>query len=385
LTSIETAYVHIGFEKTGSTSLFNTLRASREGLAAHGVLFPDIEDVHVALPLALGNHSEGRKEKLKIEDEEALAERVRRTLSTLEEQLAAFRGETAVISSEMLAGLAIPALERLRDLLGRYARAVKLVAYVRHPVSQAISHSQQSVKNGHTTRAAVDVRPPRRHYQHRLRQQAAAFGAENMIVRPFETASLAGGRIQSDFLSVIGWSGPAEAITTVDSNASLTMPALVLKDLMNQAFGVRIPNFKAFYRLPGARWTLPEAALAIAAREGEGDLSYLREAFGIEFAPLVVEPRRPLESYFTSEVMAAFATLPETALEGSRALIAYHSAISAIKARNFDAPLPAQIEAARRRVRREKKMARLSPLGLLSRLGKRGEGTDGGAAPVAGS
>ncbi len=345
---LSTAYVHIGFEKTGSTSLFATLKASRAALLERGVLFVDIPDIHVALPFALGAKSDARRTRLKLETTEAERAVTRATLATLEDQLGRFDGDTVVVSSEMLAGLSDGPLDRLRSLLGRYVHEVRVVAYVRHPVAQAVSLSQQLVKTGSMTRVEAEADPKRRLFAPRLSTFVDVFGRDNVIVRPFETGSLVGGRIQSDFLHTIGYDGPREAVTTVDSNMGLSMPALILKDLMNQQVGDRLPTWQALYGLPGRKFSLPQDALDKAASGGRADIAYLRDIFGLEFADPAIEERQPLRSYFTDDVMAALRALPFATLRRPKVRLAFKVAMAAIRNGNYDAPRPSDVAAARR-------------------------------------
>lgn len=349
---LSAAYVHIGFEKTGSTSLYNTLVASRAGLSRNGVLFPEIAKVHVALPFALGADTASRRQRLGLEEPEMSEALARETLESLERQIATFEGGIVVISSEMLAGLPPAPLERLRELLATYAEMVKVVAYVRHPVAQAVSLAQQLIKSGGSTRAELEAGPKRRSYARRLAIHVSVFGRENVIVHVFEPKRLVGGRVQPDFFRTIGFEAPADALVTVDSNPSLSMPGAVLADLINQQAGRRPRTGHFIYSVPGGKFSLPAEALHDAEEKGREDVSYLRDMFGIELTRPTIAPRGPLASYFTDEVVAAIERIPSDVQLSRKAKLAFHTAMYAIEGRSFDAPRPVDVEAARRLVRK---------------------------------
>jgi hypothetical protein len=347
--TLDRAFIHIGFEKTGSTSLFNSLAASRAELAAHGVLFTDIPEVHQTLPLAFGAVTEDRLARLATAAGGDAMATAKAALAALDDAVARFDGDTLVLSSQMFAGLPRDALARMADHVGRLARTVRIVAYVRHPVGVAVSLSQQLVKTGKFTRVEAERNPRIWPFAPRLSKHVAVFGRSGVLVRPFDPRALVDGKVQNDFLTLIGYPGPLAAVSNVDSNQSLSMPALVFKDLANQAAGkARVPTFQSLFGVAGGRFALPAEALADAARKGAADVEYVASTFGLDLRPPSAEPRGEMASYFDDGVVAALERVCVEHPRREAVRNAIFAALSAIRAGAYDAPRREDLEAGRR-------------------------------------
>ena len=200
--------LHIGMPKTGSTVLQDCLRASRDRLAAQGVLYP-------ANPpgCAFNNHrmlifgftavprpAAARAQVPRATRRANLGARLRRRSSTISaREVAAARPAALVLSSET----PVPPARRrgagrsLAAALARLRREPTVAVYLRRPSDYYLSALQQRLKSAHT------VTPPRvQSPVGVLASYAAAFGAGGAAaagLRPRRCST--SGDIVADFLA----------------------------------------------------------------------------------------------------------------------------------------------------------------------------------------
>lgn len=196
--------LHIGMPKTGSTALQNCLRASRESLAAAGVLYPDNPPgcgfnnhrllvfgytPFGRLPRHVRRHAEYTRQNHR--------ETYREFLGHVAGQVAERQPEVMVLSSETLFRRPTLRVRRaLRAALLPQAERVDVAVYLRRPSDYYLSNLQQRLRN------SWDVGPlwvpPMAAI---LRGYAAAFGAEAVKPRLFERGALRDGDVVADFLA----------------------------------------------------------------------------------------------------------------------------------------------------------------------------------------
>jgi len=221
--------LHLGSEKTGTSSIQKYFGARRDALLQKGFWYPDsfanpAAHVHLKLSRAAINGSLGDDAPEVIE--------FRKEYDT-----AMAAGVTAtVFSSEFFhSEMREPAtLERLRAFLDKFFDRFQLVYYARRQDQMLASMHSTAVKGGWTTdKHALSVYESKGHYYFDhlavCDQWSAHFGRENLECRIYERDKLTGGDIVNDFAHVIGLERGAEQIY-VSANESLsfeTMSALL--------------------------------------------------------------------------------------------------------------------------------------------------------------
>lgn len=218
-------FLHIGFEKTGSTSIQAFLTGHTEALRRRGYFVPaslsrtDGFCNHMRLTAyALADHKIGGD----VHQHYGISE---------SSQIPAFRTETAerlhreiqqaadsrflVLSNEHLSSRIDQAEEilRLRQLLAELADTVKVIAYLRCQTGLLESVYNEAVKIGFYNLDLVpDFSAPmhqqwvtRRYFTYGeiLEPWSEAFGQENVVVRLFEPGALLFGDVVQDFLFTI--------------------------------------------------------------------------------------------------------------------------------------------------------------------------------------
>ncbi|MEM8662760.1 MAG: hypothetical protein AAGF49_01395, partial [Pseudomonadota bacterium] len=132
---LDTAVLHIGFEKTGTSSLIATLNASHAALARHGILVPQTERDHIILSMAFRDNDAGRWARTGLKSEAEAAAYTARKIAEITAQVAAFQGSTVLFSAESLAGMQRHETERLARYTETLAHHTAILCYVRHPIA----------------------------------------------------------------------------------------------------------------------------------------------------------------------------------------------------------------------------------------------------------
>ena len=234
-------YLHIGTEKTGTSSIQEFLRANRALLQTRGVAYPqapgDINHIGLA---ALGQDRDRGElwEKLGIT---SIAGRDKYRIQLANELGTEFREkeyDRAVMSNEHCSSRLLSAEEvsSLRDFLSPLFSRIWIVVYLRRQDDFVVSTYSTGIKSGRTTPLSFP-KPARIRarydYWSLLERWCGVFGRENIVCRKFEKQWLSGGDLLTDFLSVIGCDASAEWQYPGNVNSSLDARALEFLRLMN--------------------------------------------------------------------------------------------------------------------------------------------------------
>lgn len=216
------AILHIGTEKTGSTSIQQFLSHGRRWLATHGFHHSKAAGSpnHVRLfsyavdnpRLAFGASDRAEQGKLRRKLEIELAK-----------ECDAHPDATFLFSNEHCHSRLFEAGEvaRLKTLLDPLFDEVKVLVYLRRQDLLAVSLYSTLLKAGVSSDEVLVTRPiaalpqhaPEQDlyydYQALLARWAAVFGDDALIVRRFEPASLVGGDIVADFCDAVGLPAPS--------------------------------------------------------------------------------------------------------------------------------------------------------------------------------
>lgn len=202
--------VHIGTEKTGTTTIQAFLTMNRKLLEEHDILVPETlgHDSQRLLPAIVNDpdfiddlfRSRGL---LEVSEREAAKDKWRRAFQA---EIASSKLSCCVISSEHLQSRLRSEREvnRLAELLHCIFESVTILLYIREPVATAVSLYSTAVKAG---AVAMDIPPPEEPYFRRvvnhadtIRVWSSAFGKQNLKVRLFQRDALVDGSLLSDFI-----------------------------------------------------------------------------------------------------------------------------------------------------------------------------------------
>ena len=203
-------FIHIGSQKTGTTSIQGFLKANKKQLGANGINYVQAGRTNIA-----HNHTASLLNK-----GEAKA-----VITEIIDEIEKRPQDTHILSSEIFfsAGIA----NRLARLLpDAYRGDTKIICYLRRPDKYLEAMYKQRVKNG---RSAPDPAlflqawQPKLSYKKTMDAFAEGFGAENIILRPFERPHFPNGNVVEDFCTHIGVADyAAYAAPDASSNKSLS-------------------------------------------------------------------------------------------------------------------------------------------------------------------
>ncbi|HSC18770.1 MAG TPA: hypothetical protein VLC74_07635 [Rhizomicrobium sp.] len=225
-------WVHIGGEKTGSTSIQHAFAKKREELKADRILYPQSlgERSHLKLYCFA---SDGPFDELKGQlgvRSEAEVESFRRVLERdLRSEIERHVPEVLVISNEHSSSRLFRPSEvgRVYDLLSSFSRQIKIVFYARPQWELLLSAYSTHIKEGGTHPFGMPgphELEAKYNYRRILELWAARFGAKNIVVRPYASESPVSRDVVSDFCGVADLPAVGESIPR--HNTGLSVPAL---------------------------------------------------------------------------------------------------------------------------------------------------------------
>lgn len=179
----QTLFLHIGYHKTGTTSLQSLLDQNAAALRGIGVYYPDT--------VGDGKRNYFRKHlQFFIDLNTAHAERgdIAAPVRAMARLILDSKAPTAIVSEESFSGLTEAVLDRLADLRADFN--VKVVAVLRRQDEFLQSFYQQSIRDFGETRDFPDfIRESewqRIHYDTAMTRWANRFGAENIHVLSYD-------------------------------------------------------------------------------------------------------------------------------------------------------------------------------------------------------
>lgn len=246
---IDHCYLHIGTEKTGTTSIQHFLAANRDVLRADGFLYPKSLNSpnHMALArYALDDDRVGDLRKvIGVEDAAAVARYRQRIGQGLQQEIAAGPlPRVLILSNEHCHSQVTGDAEvaRLAAFLRKFARRITVILYLRPQHELALSKYSTHIKmGGRGVNPFPDTGkglPPYYDYQSLTQRWAAHFGIENMQVRLFDRRELVDGDLLDDVSAVTGVDRESLA-TPPKQNESLSPEGLELLRVLNE----HVPRF----------------------------------------------------------------------------------------------------------------------------------------------
>ena len=226
--------LHIGTEKTGTTSIQRFCARNREALRRRGYFFPTSPGESNHTKLAAFAANEGKcldlRKPLGVESTAELETFREEFMSVFRAELAACGTERVILSNEHASSrLGNPEEQlRLRDFLMELADEVEIVVYLRRQDDFLLSSYSTAVKRGETEPLQLPndvVREHRFNYHWLLKRWSQSF-EQKPTVRVFDPAELTDGDVVADFLGVLGLENSSEFERVERTNESLDLMAI---------------------------------------------------------------------------------------------------------------------------------------------------------------
>jgi len=341
--------LHIGTEKTGSTSLQNFLGVNRQALLLAGVFVPaslspyEIAANHEKLTtFALAD--EKLTDDLRVPAHRAaVTQALRDEIARLPTD-APIEERTLLLSNEHCQSRLVEVAEvvRLKTFLTEFVREVKVVVYLRPQHELAISLYDQALKSGYADISVLpdfSGRTPRWvnrgyfDYANLLDRWAEVFGKENIDVRIYGKTEMVNGSVIDDFVARLGLD--AEKLV-FDKNSNISMGA-ERQTAMNAIN--RLARARGQPLSPELRSSLIDQFQQLSRGAGLRPSRLEAEAFYQSFAISNERVRAAFLPERDSLFQPDFSVYPETAAPPNEAdalaatIIAQQQAINALKMR----------------------------------------------------
>jgi|GEM_PF-3666706 len=284
--------LHIGAPKSGSSSIQSGLLNGKKTLKEGGVLYPGHRlnqqflyslfhpnPKTTAYNIALGHQTEN-----------VIAEFHKQAVQQLDAEIEQSDAHTILFSHEDLSTLPYRSVLSLAEFLKARADTVEVYCYVRHPLSAAVSWSQQMIKTGRWRLKGLA--------QHKLFYDAEeylpgfvqAFGRENLHVSAFEKAQLRQGDVCLDFINKIGLRQETiEELRFSRINESLSIEGAILSDALTELYpretegswNQERPIGLELTEISGERFGLPRQLLKKVEADSKKSLDYIAKEFNV--------------------------------------------------------------------------------------------------------
>lgn len=269
----KTVFLHIGTNKTGTSSIQHHFFQNRDLLASHGICYP-----------GLGQDAAAHHELLSWVTHPKKHEK---HLKALRKEIAPF--DTTIISSESLCDLEKP--ETLKEVFAGYD--IRIILYLRDPVRYLLSWWQQDIQMGKRyPDMSQYLVTKRRSYIELVDRWVEVFGKANVTTHVYDRQQLPKGDVLLDFKNITGTSD-IEGMQRLpwDNNPSVSGNLLYFKLVYNT---LRLPDATSQKMIDGLTDAskldstfrivpkVPEILAAGTRRIYNEELKELRDRHGVE-------------------------------------------------------------------------------------------------------
>lgn len=243
------AILHIGVEKTGTTSIQKFLGLNRQILSTRSILFPQApgrwNHTNLAGYAAADEKCDDIRINLGIKSHDELLRFREQFAADFDRELRDSACDTVILSGEHCSSRLVTReeVERLHRLLSRIFEAVRVVVYLRRQDEFLLSTYSTAVKNGRTQKLSIpktDNQMQRYDFAKILDVWSDVFGRKAMDVRLFDRSTMIGGSAVTDFIHAADLPTDLLYEMPAEENRSLDNAALEVLRLMNK----HIPHVK---------------------------------------------------------------------------------------------------------------------------------------------
>lgn len=288
--------LHIGMQKTGSTSIQATLHKSRRRLIAQGFDYLPVGVNHSHLFQTLYNSKpEGLWHNLvRGHDTPEKIEGVRADLRA--RMIRAFRrsrGPAMIVSGEILSAMREKPVAEIAEFLRAHFEKITVIGYVRPPAAFITSLSQQMIRVGRVDHETLrDLPAPE--YRAKFGKFFSLFGRENVRLVPYRPADFPHQCVVADFLALIG-APPAfyDTLRVVRTNESLSLAAARVLLMANKLFPRTVEGrfnhdrppglLPLVSQLGGPKFRLARRCLQPVLDAAREDIAWMEDVLGARF------------------------------------------------------------------------------------------------------
>lgn len=237
------AILHIGIEKTGTTSIQSFLAMNRDVLKSQSILFPVSPGNENHMLLAGYAANDEKRDDIRMRNKIATQDDLvgfrQKFASKFADEVRGSACDTVVLSGEHCSSRLVTReeVERLRSLFDGVFEDARIIVYLRRQDEFLLSTYSTQVRCGETRRLslpAIEKRRDRYDFAKLLDLWSGVFGREAVTVRIFSRTSLVDGSVVSDFIQSAGLPADLPYQMPTEKNQSLDTEALELLRLINK-------------------------------------------------------------------------------------------------------------------------------------------------------
>ncbi len=241
------ALIHIGIEKTGTTTIQEFLHLNRDKLANQGVAYlqsPGLRNNRRLATYCMKNNklddqvkdmgilSDAKRNEWKAKFRQNFDQEI----TNLDEKIS-----SVIISSEHFHSRLTTKEEvkNLLDFLSTYCNDIKILVYLRRQDKVAVSHYSTMIKFGDTrSNVFPDVPPndPYYNYYDLIERWTTVFGKQNIDIRIFDKHKFVDGDLLQDFISATGLIDSDNFVIPEKQNEKMSASVQHAVILMNHFF-----------------------------------------------------------------------------------------------------------------------------------------------------
>jgi len=238
-------YLHLGSEKTGTTTIQHFLASNRDRLLSRNILYPrslgNLTHYNIS---AAASSSDFVDETMLLGGLRSIDERNEyreRLIRALFDEIHRSGPTTVIISNELLSSRlrSVGEIEYVFDFLRLYFSKIYLVFYVRNQIDLFASGFATHVIGGGTSNKVQDlfyINDYKLHQYHIVKRWCSVFSNDSLICRQFSPNALINCNIIDDFCSTVRI--PTEEMAVVErKNESLDRDCLAFLFQLNKFFG----------------------------------------------------------------------------------------------------------------------------------------------------
>lgn len=282
--------LHVGMDKTGSTSIRATLHRHLKDPSFHYVsvwIENSSRSIAAAFKDDPGTFPYFRNSGLSNDE---LSQLKGLALRDIADELGKAAGKTAIISAEVVSGFNMAEFQRLSDFIKQYADSFTVAAYIRKPKAYMESNLQQQIKANFAKRIA-----PNRllsNYRSRFEKFDSVLGSDNVKLWLFEPSAFPESCVVQDFCRRLGIRINKRKV--IRGNEGLSQSALSLLFAYRKFGRERMPGpslvqenaklIQCLRHLSGPKMRLHSSIVRPVIMAHQGDISWMEDRLGESLA-----------------------------------------------------------------------------------------------------
>ena len=234
--------IHIGTEKTGTTSIQVFLASNREKLNDGGYFYPQslgYESHFKVFPCCLNDQKYDQLSEMILHNIQMDGADFRSYLiEEFEKEIYNVHSSNLIVSSEHFQSrlTELSEIQRLRDFFVPYCKNIRILVYLRRQDELYCSQYSTALRSGEISLQIFPINESLDYYDYKelLEKYASVFGKENITVRIFDKKQLFENDIVKDFLNEIECKETRFFTYPVKLNESLSSVAQKFLMLLNR-------------------------------------------------------------------------------------------------------------------------------------------------------